>query len=71
MNLSHLLDHISEPVKSYGDFLSITVIVGVLINMLPTIAALLTVVWTALRIAESTIKIRRMLADKSDKEAGE
>lgn len=71
MNISHLLDHLSEPAKAFGDALSVTVLVGAIINMLPSIAALLTIVWTALRIAESTIKLRRMIADKSDKEAEE
>lgn len=68
MNINHLLDHLSEPAKAFGDALSATVLVGAIINMLPSIAALLTIAWTALRIAESTIKLRRMLAEKRDEE---
>lgn len=68
MNLSHLLDHLSEPAKAFGDALSVTILVGAIINMLPSVAALLTIVWTALRIAESTIKLRRMLAEKRDED---
>lgn len=42
-----------ETVKVIGDTLSIFTVVGTLIDMLPSIAALFTIVWTALRIYES------------------
>lgn len=42
-----------EVVKALGDTLSIFTVVGTLIDMLPSIAALFTIVWTALRIYES------------------
>jgi hypothetical protein len=45
--------HTQETVKVIGDTLSIFTVVGTLINMLPSIAALFTIVWTALRIYES------------------
>ena len=45
--------HTQETVKVIGDTLSIFTVVGTLIDMLPSIAALFTIVWTALRIYES------------------
>ena len=36
--------------KNIVDALSATVLVGTLVNMLPSVAALLTIVWSALRI---------------------
>ena len=45
--------HTQDAVKVIGDTLSIFTVVGTLINMLPSIAALFTIVWTALRIYES------------------
>ena len=45
--------HTQEAVKVVGDTLSIFTVVGTLTNMLPSIAALFTIVWTALRIYES------------------
>jgi hypothetical protein len=45
--------HTQETVKVIGDTLSVFTVVGTLVNMLPSIAALFTIVWTALRIYES------------------
>ena len=46
-NLNH------EPVKYLVDGLSIGVVVGTLANILPSIAALMTIIWTAIRIWET------------------
>ncbi|MEY4719531.1 MAG: hypothetical protein RL563_2149 [Pseudomonadota bacterium] len=43
----------SETVKYAVDALSILTVVGTLINMLPSIAAAFTIVWTAIRIWET------------------
>lgn len=46
-------EHISEGVKHIGDAVSAFIAVGALVNMLPSIAALMTIVWTAIRIYET------------------
>jgi len=50
MKPHHLLDHLGDGAKHLLDFLSISVAVGTLVSLLPSIAALLTIVWTGLRI---------------------
>jgi hypothetical protein len=42
-----------EQVKQIGDALSIITVVGTLAELLPAIAAVLTIVWTAIRIWET------------------
>jgi hypothetical protein len=42
-----------EQVKQLGDALSIITVVGTLAELLPAIAAVLTIVWTAIRIFET------------------
>lgn len=43
-----------EASKQVLDGLSVMTAIGALVNMLPSIAALFTIVWTALRIYESS-----------------
>lgn len=43
----------SETVKHAVDALSIVTVVGTLVDMLPSIAAVFTIVWTAIRIWET------------------
>ena len=50
MKPHHILDHLGEGAKHLLDLLSISVAVGTLVSLLPSLAALLTVVWTGLRI---------------------
>lgn len=46
-----------ETMKSAGDALSVFTVVGTLIEMLPSIAAIFTIVWTGIRIYETdTVK---------------
>lgn len=46
-----------ELIKAAGDAVSIVTVVGTLIDMLPSIAALITIVWTGIRIYETdTVK---------------
>jgi len=46
-----------ETMKSAGDALSVFTVVGTLIEMLPSIAAMFTIVWTGIRIYETdTVK---------------
>ena len=42
-----------EQVKQIGDAVSILTVVGTLAELLPAIAAILTIVWTAIRIWET------------------
>lgn len=46
-------DHIPDGAKHLLDALSITALLGTLVSWLPSIAALLTVVWTGIRIIET------------------
>jgi hypothetical protein len=46
-------DTTSETVKHAVDALSIVTVVGTLVDMLPSIAAVFTIVWTAIRIWET------------------
>lgn len=45
--------HVPEGIKHLLDALSIGTMLGTLFQMLPNIAALLTIVWTAIRILET------------------
>lgn len=46
-----------EIVKTVGDAVSVFTVVGTLVNMLPSVAALITIVWTSIRIYETdTVK---------------
>jgi len=44
----------TESVKSVVDGLSIITVIGTLADMLPSVAAIFTIVWTAIRIWETT-----------------
>jgi hypothetical protein len=57
-----------ESVKHIVDGVSIVATVGTLIEMLPAIAALFTIVWTAIRIFE-TDTVQRMLGRKKAEDA--
>lgn len=43
----------SESAKTVGDILSLTTVVGTLMQVLPSIAAIFTIVWTVIRIYET------------------
>lgn len=44
---------LSEPTKHVVDALSVATAVGTLVSLLPSIAALFTIVWTGIRIWET------------------
>lgn len=47
-----------EQVKQLGDVISIVTVVGTLAELLPAMAAILTIIWTAIRIWETdTVQI--------------
>ena len=46
-------EHLTEGVKQTADAISIITVVGTLMDVLPAVAALFTIVWTAIRIYET------------------
>jgi peptidoglycan biosynthesis protein MviN/MurJ (putative lipid II flippase) len=46
-------EHMSESGKHIGDALSIATVVGTLAQVLPSLAALFTIIWTGIRIFET------------------
>ena len=46
------LDHLDPAVKATGDTISIVTVVGTLADILPAVAALMTIIWTGFRIYE-------------------
>jgi hypothetical protein len=60
MTFKEVWEHIPEGVKHVADALSVTTMLGTLFQMLPNIAALLTIVWTFIRIYE-TGTVQRLL----------
>ena len=58
----------AEVVKAVGDVLSIVTVVGTLIEMLPSVAAVFTIVWTGIRIWE-TDTVQKLLRRKGKEDA--
>jgi hypothetical protein len=56
-------DHLSENTKHIIDFASVATVLGALVEVLPAIAAIFTIVWTAIRIYE-TDTIQGLLGKK-------
>jgi hypothetical protein len=56
-------DHLSEGSKHVLDGLSLITVLGTLMDWLPAVAALLSIVWTLLRIYESKT-VQRWLGKK-------
>ena len=57
------MEHMSETGKHVGDAVSIVTVVGTLAQVLPSIAAIFTIVWTSIRIYE-TETIQKLLGKK-------
>ena len=57
--------HLDEGVKHVIDGLSLVTVLGTLVDMLPSIAAVFTIVWTAIRIYE-TRTVQGWLGRSSD-----
>lgn len=57
-----------ETAKTVGDAVSIVTVVGTLAEVLPALAALFTIVWTALRIYETSTVQKLLGKDKDVKE---
>jgi hypothetical protein len=54
-----------ETAKTAGDAVSIVTVVGTLAEVLPAVAALFTIIWTALRIYE-TETVQKLLGKGKD-----
>jgi hypothetical protein len=61
--MKDIIEHVSEPAKHVVDALSILTVLGTLVEFLPAIAALLSIVWSLLRIYESKT-VQRWLGKK-------
>jgi hypothetical protein len=46
-------EHANDTIKVAGDLVSIVTVLGTLAQLLPAVAALLTIVWTCFRIYET------------------
>ena len=60
-------DYAPETVKTVIDGLSVVTVVGTLVDMLPSFAALFTVIWTGIRIWE-TDTVQKLLGIAVSKE---
>jgi hypothetical protein len=56
-------DHLNEGTKHVLDGLSLLTVLGTLMSWLPAVAALLSIIWTALRIYESKT-VQKLLGKK-------
>ena len=56
-------DHLSEGTKHVLDGLSVITVLGALVDILPAVAALFTIVWTGIRIYE-TDTVQKFLGKK-------
>ena len=55
------MTHIDDSAKQILDMLSVTTVLGALMGILPSIAALFTIVWTGIRIYE-TRTVQRLIS---------
>jgi hypothetical protein len=61
--MKDVIEHVSEPAKHVVDALSILTVLGTLVEILPAVAAILSIVWSILRIYESKT-VQRWLGKK-------
>jgi hypothetical protein len=61
--MQDVFDHMSDHLKHLVDAVSIVTVLGTLTDMLPSIAAIFTIVWTAIRIIE-TDTVQKLLGKK-------
>ncbi len=58
------VEHVSEGTKHVLDGVSVITVIGTLADVLPAVAALFTIVWTAIRIWE-TDTVQKLLGKKT------
>ena len=61
-------EDMDDTTKNVLDALSVVTVVGTIVQMLPSIAALFTIVWTGIRIYE-TDTVQRLLGRRDNDEA--
>ena len=59
-------NNMDEGLKHVVDGLSLVTVLGTLVDMLPSVAALFTIVWTSIRIYE-TDTVQKLLGKKEQK----
>lgn len=57
------MEHVSEGTKHVVDAVSVVTVIGTLAEVLPAVAALFTICWTAIRIYE-TETVQKLLGKK-------
>ena len=57
-------DHLNESTKHIIDGLSVVTVLGALVDVLPAVAALFTIIWTGIRIYE-TATIQKLLGKQN------
>jgi hypothetical protein len=57
-------DHLNESTKHILDGLSVVTVLGALVDVLPAVAALFTIIWTGIRIYE-TDTVQRLLGKQN------
>ena len=57
-------DHLNESTKHVIDGLSLVTVLGALVDVLPAVAALFTIIWTGIRIYE-TDTVQRLLGKQN------
>ena len=65
--MKDIFHELNEPTKHLLDLASVATVLGTLADMLPSIAALFTIVWTSIRIYE-TDTVQRLLGRKDAKQ---
>lgn len=53
MSLAEQIQHVPEQIKVAGDAVSIGAVLGAITGILPAIAAVVTIIWTSIRIYET------------------
>lgn len=59
------MQHMSETTKNAVDAVSVVTVVGTLMEVLPAVAALATIIWTCIRIYE-TDTVQKFLGKKKE-----
>lgn len=67
--MNNILQSIPEEFKHVIDMLSVTALLGVLMDVLPVLSSLLTIVWLSIRISETRtvrgwLKLRNQIKDE-------
>jgi len=65
-DMMHFWQQVPDGIKHLLDLISFTALLGTLVQMLPHVAAGLTIIWTAIRIYE-TQTVQRIIGRKGKK----